>query len=292
MKYVVLGYIGFDNFGDEAIAYVLSQKLKAQNSDDIVYISSNPIKTSKMYGVKSCGMLGFIPHVLKSDILISAGGSLLQDVTSLKSLLYYLFVIAFAKFCQKRVELLAQGIGPINSEIGRLFTRFILSKVDKITVRDVNSQKLLENWSINAELVKDSVFDIDVPKTEKTGRIGIQLRQFKGVNKEFLNRLSDYISENFNGRIIDVISLQDSMDFDICNTFANLLKNRGFEVNLKNGLNIQEAIKVISSLDSLIAMRYHANVIAIKAGVKTIAINYDPKVAALAEEYNLPIIEL
>ena len=111
-------------------------------------------------------------------------------------------------------------------------------KVDKITVRDVNSQKLLENWSINAELVKDSVFDIDVPKTEKTGRIGIQLRQFKGVNKEFLNRLSDYISENFNGRIIDVISLQDSMDFDICNTFANLLKNRGFEVNLKNGLNM------------------------------------------------------
>ena len=39
-------------------------------------------------------------------------------------------------------------------------------------------------------------------------------------------------------------------------------------------------------------MRFHANVIGIKAGVKTLAINYDPKVKKLAEEYTLPCINL
>ena len=45
-------------------------------------------------------------------------------------------------------------------------------------------------------------------------------------------------------------------------------------------------------MEYLIAMRFHANVVGIKAGVKTLAINYDPKVERLAKEYNLPIINL
>ena len=45
-------------------------------------------------------------------------------------------------------------------------------------------------------------------------------------------------------------------------------------------------------MEYLIAMRFHANVVGIKAGVKTLAINYDPKVEKLALEYNLPLINL
>ena len=39
-------------------------------------------------------------------------------------------------------------------------------------------------------------------------------------------------------------------------------------------------------------MRFHANIVGIKSGVKTLAINYDIKVKKLADEYNLPLIEL
>ena len=42
----------------------------------------------------------------------------------------------------------------------------------------------------------------------------------------------------------------------------------------------------------MIGMRFHANVVAIKSGVKTLAIDYDIKVKKLAQEYNLPLIEL
>ena len=43
-KYVVSGYIGFDNFGDEAIAHVLVDKLKSKDAEKITLISSNPEK--------------------------------------------------------------------------------------------------------------------------------------------------------------------------------------------------------------------------------------------------------
>ena len=58
-KYIVSGYIGFDNFGDEAIAKVLVDRLKHEGAEKITLISSNPEKTAKLYGVDSCPMLKF-----------------------------------------------------------------------------------------------------------------------------------------------------------------------------------------------------------------------------------------
>ena len=146
MKYVVSGYIGFDNFGDEAIASVLSQKLKSAGAEKITLISSKPQKTSEQYEVNSCGMLNFLPALIKSDILISGGGSLLQDVTSLKSLIYYLIVIFCALVLRKKVQIYAQGIGPINSKIGQFLTKHILRHVNEISVRDMKSKELLSGW--------------------------------------------------------------------------------------------------------------------------------------------------
>ena len=125
MKYIVSGYIGFDNFGDEAIAHVLTEKLKKDGAEKITLISSKPDKTQTIYSVDSCGMLNFLKPLIESDILISGGGSLLQDVTSLKSLMYYLFVILTALFFRKKVIIYSQGIGPINSKFGQFLTAII-----------------------------------------------------------------------------------------------------------------------------------------------------------------------
>ena len=42
----------------------------------------------------------------------------------------------------------------------------------------------------------------------------------------------------------------------------------------------------------MLAMRFHALVVALKAGVKSVAINYDVKVEKLADEAGLPIISM
>ena len=285
-KCVVSGYIGFDNFGDEAIAQVLSNKLKKEGYE-VTLISSNPQKTSALYNVKSCGMFKFIPSMISSDKLVSGGGSLLQDVTSLKSLLYYLAVIYSALFLRKNVEVFAQGIGPINSKIGQILTKHALKKVSKISVRDKKSQELLASWGIKSELVQDPVFNIEIPQTDKKNVLGVQLREFEGVTDSFLQKLAEQIKKTFPNTKIEVLSLQDSIDLDVCKKFAKLVNGE-----IYFGMRVNEVIERISTLKYLIGMRFHANVIGIKSGVKTLAVNYDPKVEKLAKEYNLPIIKL
>ena len=292
-KYIVSAYIGFDNFGDEAIARVLTKELKSKNAESITLISSNPVKTANMHGVESCGMLSFLPALIKSDVLISGGGSLLQDKTSLKSLLYYLGVIYIALILGKKVEIYSQGIGPIKSFIGKLLTRIAFTFVSKISVRDAQSQELLKSWKINSELVPDPVFSLEIPVKNKKGIIGVQLRNTNEINETFLNSLAEEVSKRFLDKKIEVISLQDSIDLDICEKFVSILKSKRLDnVKLLKALSIDEVIEKISNLEYLIAMRFHANVIGIMAGVKTLTINYDPKVAKLSKEYNLPMIEL
>ena len=177
-KYIVSAYIGFDNFGDEAIARVLTKELKSKNAESITLISSNPVKTANMHGVESCGMLSFLPALIKSDVLISGGGSLLQDKTSLKSLLYYLGVIYIALIFGKKVEIYSQGIGPIKSFIGKLLKIIAFAFVSKISVRDPQSQELLKSWKINSELVPDPVFSLEIPVKNKKG---ISKRKLKSV---------------------------------------------------------------------------------------------------------------
>ena len=92
-KYVISGYIGFDNFGDEAIASVLISNLKKNGVEKITVLSSNPEKTAKLYDVSSEYFLKFFKPILNTDVLISGGGSLLQDITSLKSLYISTFMM-------------------------------------------------------------------------------------------------------------------------------------------------------------------------------------------------------
>lgn len=292
-KYVVSGYIGFDNFGDEAIAHVLVDKLKSKGAEKITLISSNPEKTAQLYNVNSVPMLKFVDAIKDADVLVSGGGSLLQDVTSFKSLLYYLGVIYCALFFGKKVEIFRQGIGPIHSKFGQFLTKIALKHASKISVRDKKSQELLKNWKIDAELKPDPIFDLDLPKKNNKGIVGVQLRSYPTLNEKFLNALADEIVKRFSDKKIEVLSFQDSIDLAVCEKFARILYKKGLEnVEVVKGLSVNEVFEKISDLEFLIGMRFHANVVAIKSGVKALAINYDIKVKKLADEYNLPLIEL
>ena len=291
-KYVVSGYIGFDNFGDEAIAHVLIDKLRKEGAEKITLISSNPEKTSQIHEVESCGMFKFLKPIIEADVLISGGGSLLQDVTSFRSLLYYLIVIFTALILGKRVEIYAQGIGPIKSFWGKILTRMALKSADKISVRDKASQDLLNSWKIDSELVQDPIFSLNLPQKNQKGIVGIQLRNFKGVDSDFLSKLAKVIKNRFADKEIQILSLQDSVDLKICEFFKTILEQNGLRAKIFNNLSMDEVLEKISDLEYLIGMRFHSNVVGIKSGVKTLCINYDPKVKKLAEEYNLPCINL
>lgn len=291
-KYAVSGYIGFDNFGDEAIAAVLTDYLKKNNAEKITLLSAAPKKTSNLYGVNSVYMLNFFKTIIESDVLISGGGSLLQDVTSLKSLLYYLSVIMFALVCGKKVIIFAQGFTPFRTEFGRFMTEFVLKRCHLITVRDSVSQQFLKKMKIESLLIGDPVYAINIPAGLNHSGIGIQLRSCPAVNDDFLFKLAKTLTEKYPNEEFQLFSLQDSLDMPVLEKFAGMISSFAGRTKIHSNMTAEEIITEISGLKILISMRFHSCVISAKAGVKTLGLNYDVKVKNLSEAIGFPCINL
>ncbi|MCM1264596.1 MAG: polysaccharide pyruvyl transferase CsaB [Candidatus Gastranaerophilales bacterium] len=294
-KVLISGYYGFDNFGDEAILGILLDKLK---DCQVTVLTADPRKTFDTYGIHTVYTFS-LDHVLKEiaacDVLISGGGSLLQNATSSKSLWFYSSIIQFALLMKKEVVIFAQGIGPIKGWFSTMLVKGLLKKCKYISVRDENSLKLLQKWKIkNANLVCDPMYGLEVVQPERTSKIGIQLRRFDTLTDELFDKIVQQVKSRYYNREIELLSLQDEMDAGISQVFINKLKHvdPNIKVKLVTGLNNEQIIKRISEYDCLVAMRFHACLVALKYGVKTLAIAYDPKVETLAKDAGIPYLNM
>lgn len=306
-KILISGYYGFDNFGDDAILHAMVSEMKKHlNNPKITVISGNPAKTKKVYDVDSVYKLNFkeiIKKMKACNVFISGGGSLLQDVTSCRSFLYYLGLIFLAKYIyRKRTIIFAQGVGPISTIFARFIARQVLNNVDLVTVRDKDSQSYLKKLGIDSILVADPAWGLEISATAdnllKVDKInlGIQLREWKALTNKNLNIIADTICEKFNDekKCINLISLQDTHDLEITQRLKNILfkKKLKSEVRIYSGLTIDQSINLLGNLDYLIGMRFHANLISINFNVPTMALSYDPKVTSLALESKIPFINV
>lgn len=154
MHIVLSGYYGFDNVGDDAIMYAIIQALRKIDAGvEITVLSNNPAATQREFGVSAVNRwkLGEVSAVLKrADGLISGGGSLMQDATSMKTIPYYAGIIRMAKMHGTPVFVYAQGMGPIHKGLSKWITKSTFNKVDGVTVRDVESLELLHNIGVRS----------------------------------------------------------------------------------------------------------------------------------------------
>ena len=148
----------------------------------------------------------------------------------------------------------------------------------------------MKDFGINAELVCDPIYSLQISKQAAENSVGIQLRDFKTVNINLLNKLAQLIANKFPDKTIEIFSLQKSQDYEISKKFESILQAFNHEIDTKI---VEEDIAAnISKLEYLFAMRFHAILAALKCGVKTCAINYDIKVEKLASDANIPIISM
>ena len=144
LRIAVSGYYGFKNAGDDAILMALVTTIRAlAPGAEITVLSSSPAETRQLYGVRAVNRwnpFGVTWALLRSDLLLSGGGGLLQDVTGVRSICYYLVVVALALAVGKPVVYYAQGVGPVRTRFGRWLARIVSNRVDLITVRDQASR--------------------------------------------------------------------------------------------------------------------------------------------------------
>lgn len=295
------GYYGFDNSGDDAILKAIVTDLRKENPKlDIVVLSNNPKKTEAMYSVKAINRFKFselIKGIKNTSLLISGGGSLLQDVTSTRSLVYYLSVMTLAKIFRKPVMIYANGIGPINKTGNRFLTKLVLNRVDLITLRDEDSKSYLEKMHIknkNIAVTADPVFTLEVAPKDVIDNIfikegipndkkfiGISIRPWKKAEKlvEVISKTINYITKKYNINII-LIPMHYPEDLDISNkVLDNIDKSSCFVI--KDQYAVEEIMGIIKELDMIVAMRLHSLIYAATQEIPMVGLVYDPKVEGI-----------
>lgn len=294
-KVLVSGYIGFNNFGDEAIFYSLSSHLK-ELGFDVSALCANKEIVEEKYDVKTYHYkkpIEIFKAISNCHILISGGGSLLQNKTSNFSLFYYLFIILLAKILRKKVIIFAQGIEPILGEFPTKITKKILKLADYITVRDENSKNLLNSWEINSTLVSDPAYSLvqDKPLNNFKNDLIVQLRNFKGIDEKFIKTLAFSIAKKYNGKV-SVFSFQDEIDEKICLDFIEELKKHSIDAKYISAKSIQETIGIIDAAQFVISTRLHGLIISNALKSKTFGICYDNKIKTLVNELNIENINI
>ena len=150
---VMSGYYGFNNTGDEAIMLSMHKNIQEMGENyHITVLSNKPKETKEKYGIEAVYRFGFMDvfrAIHRCDVLLSGGGSLLQDSTSTRSLMYYLSITAAAKLMRKKVMLYANGIGPVSGKRNRRLVKQVVNKADLITLREENSYEELLSMGVN-----------------------------------------------------------------------------------------------------------------------------------------------
>jgi len=302
-RFVISGYYGHNNFGDEAILKAILTELKDKFPNSrITVISQSPKNTKSLYQVNAIhkyNVFAILKEVFSCDVFISGGGSLFQDVTSFKSLCYYHAVLHIAQIFRKKTFIYAQGIGPLRSKAAKFLTARVFKKTDLITVRDKSSAELLLSMGIKATITVDPVWRLkqESAKTKNNLlKVGIQLRQWSTFNKPQLNMLADAVISNFQdiNTELNLVPLQNPGDNKMLEKFQQVLIQKKFpgEIKLLSCMSIEETVSCISSMDLMLAMRYHAGLIAAKYCVPCLFLAYDPKVKSLAKEVSAPVIPM
>lgn len=301
------GYYGFNNSGDEAILLSMHKNIeKLGNNIHIVVLSNDPEETKKKYGVDVAYRFSFrqaVAAIRKCDVLLSGGGSLLQDSTSTRSLFYYLSIIMAAKLFHKKVMLYANGIGPVTKKWNRRLVKLVVNQADIITLREENSFEELRNMGVSnkkAFVTADPVFTMDgVDKeaawallkkkgvTEDKPLVGISVRNWKNLNgfADKLAALCDMIYEKYNRNIVFIV-MQYSRDVSISKEVQNKMKNPSFL--LDDVYSPYEIMGMIGCMDFILSMRLHTLIFAARQRVPLIGFIYDPKIEYYLKKLQMP----
>lgn len=306
-RILISGYYGFNNSGDDAILKAIVKDLKnADSSIDIMALSNDPQLTEKVYEIKAVNRFK-ITEVIKAikncDLFISGGGSLLQDITSTRSILYYLSLMKIALIFKKPIMVYANGIGPINRKLNRDFTRKILNRVDYITLRDENSKLFLEKLGVtnkNIAVTADPVFTLDgsshieIDKILKSEGIpldkplvGISIRNWarEDILIDSLSKAIKYILNKYEVNVV-LIPMHYPEDLPISEMLLKKVNAKGCYL-ISNKYGVEDIIGIIKRLKFIVAMRLHSLIYAAVESVPMIGIVYDPKIIGFLNSINM-----
>jgi polysaccharide pyruvyl transferase CsaB len=292
-RILISGYYGFGNLGDEMILEAMVSDMRGLMPDiELIVLSGSPEETAHRYSVRSLrydDYIGIFSALRGADLFISGGGGLIQDITSQRSLLYYLGLIGLAELLRVPVMVYAQGIGPVNSALGRAAVKKALNRVSLISLRDSESKADLERMGVTEPskvVVSDPALGLDGFRgriKDKSGMsVGIAIREWKGAfeYKKVVALLCDKLIDEKRAEIF-FVPFHQPRDTAASQDVMRMMHNK--RATLCEWKDRGDITSIFSQLDLLIGMRLHALILAALNGVPVVGISYDPKVDRFVE---------
>lgn len=308
-RVLLSGYYGFGNVGDEAILASTVESLRRKEPGiEIAVLSANPEETSRTHAVDSFARMSFrevVAGILSSDLVVFGGGSLLQDDTSFRSLLYYVAVIFASRALGKPVVVYANGVGPIRSLAGRLLTRLALSLVRRVTVRDPESEKLLRRIGVRkpVRVTADPAFLLSPSPPDRCDRILRDAGIGEDARRVWLALRPGKAPESFYLSFGPAIALLRSRGYEPCllamqETDQSLvpvingsLSGMGqHPVPSVGGISPSDALGLLQKSSFCLGMRLHTLILSARASVPFIGVEIDPKIGAFCRAAGCPVL--
>lgn len=310
IKLLIAGYHGYGNCGDEAILQAMTSNIKSMAPDvEITALSNKPEFTKTEYGINSVQrfrVFEVLSAIRHCDIMLSGGGTLLQNGTSTRSLLYYLAIISTAKFFSKRVMLYANGIGPINGQINRLLVKMVVNKVDAITLREKLSELDLKRIGVQnpgIEVTADPAFNLESISDDDARAIfneenipldkpavGVSVRSWQKAlygEEDYITSLAKACDDIvISGRNIVFLPMEYPRDISISQRVIDKMTQKSYI--FKNRYTPSQILGMVGLFDIMISMRLHTLIFSAVKNVPMIGLVYDLKVAYYLTELEMP----
>lgn len=300
---LISGYYGFDNAGDDAVLYgIISSLQQVDPKINIRILSNQPEKTTQLFRLPAVDRWSFsaiFKEIKKADMVIVGGGTLLQDRTSPRSPLYYLGITLLAKILNKPVFYYGQGFGPIVHRFSKWMIRWIVNRVNTITVRDQASGDEMLAYGVKRapiHVTADPALTIDpneVNIDEAKQILGlykvspeqpiayVSIRDWKDEQqfKSELARSCDHLVEQG----WQVVFLPMQYPNDLSPSIDTIRQMTRPATLIDQPLNFKQIMSLIRLGQLMVGMRLHAIILAAIMNVPFVSFSYDPKIDRFVE---------
>ena len=297
---VICGAYGRGNAGDDAILEAIVQEMRELDPlRTITVMSRRPRETRVVYrtnAVYTFNVFSVLRKFRRAALYINGGGSLMQDVTSYRSLWFYLWTLAAAKRHGCPVIMYGCGIGPIYSKRNRARTTKVMNRyVDAITLRDPDSMKELEVLGVTKpkialsadttvslppapEDVVDGILDsVGIPV--HGNYIGFVLRPWPSFEEKakVIAAAADYAYETY-GYTPVFFPIEPRLDVSAAQRVIQRMHAPHYLFT--EAYTAAQTIGILSRMKVVVSMRLHGLIFAGSQGVPLVGIVYDQKVSS------------
>ncbi len=296
---LLCGYYGFGNMGDDALLRAAIRRAKREFPASTLFALTKRGRKDGNFAELPCfrrsSPVAIRRAVRRSSVLIFGGGTLLQDHTSLRSLLYYAGMLRYAQKKGLRTLLWGNGLSSPKTALGARVMRNTLVGCDFVGLRDdasvdVARELLGKNCVLPIRREMDLVLS-DPPQTEyknfhmreRLGLLGRKIavivprgREGRGVLKLFWEWVATLRGEDATPVVVPMFPRED---LRLCRRLC-----RDIGGYLAEDLTPEELIALMGECEIVCGMRLHALIFASLAGTPFVGFGTDTKIESFCRE--------